>query len=303
MKTTIQLLIATALISSCSAAYARSSAYLENGWVSGFYSGQDAARDSVPQPAVPEPVIIEPAQDGSAEDLGPALTLPTQMPVPAPGLNITDEFRVAPPDYDEATALRLARNTKNYAAGNFGGWCYSYVADAMERTGIIRREQWYSLGIGVNHAADFAYWANRNPKTLRSQLNLAKMPTPSKASDLPMGAIVVYNRGTCGFSSRSGHIEVKVAPNLLCSDGCQPAYQECFGSAGTRAGISVYVPVKNAAKSERRFCRLTGNGEGKCLYRCNDGSDYEMPMKRPGPWDMDTVSAARDFCKQAILVY
>jgi hypothetical protein len=150
---------------------------------------------------------------------------------------------VTPADYDEATALRLARNAKYHSIGAFTGWCYSYVADAMEMTGLIRRDQWYSLGIGVNAAADFAAWANRNPATLRSQLRLAKIETPAKASDLPMGAIVVYNRGVCGFSGRSGHIEVKAAPNLLCSDGCQPAYQECFGSAGARAGISVYVPV------------------------------------------------------------
>jgi hypothetical protein len=227
------------LIINCSAAYARSSNYDENGWVIGFARNRTAAAAAVPAVPVPEPVIDEPAVEPAGLP-GPEFTLPTKPQLPAG----PEEPKAGQADYDETTALRLARNSKNRSIGAFTGRCYSYVADAMEMTGLIRRDQWYSLGIGVNAAADFAAWANRNPGTLRGQLKLAKMETPAKASDLPMGAIVVYNRGVCGFSGRSGHIEVKVAPNLLCSDGRQPAYQECFGSPVARAGISVYVPVK-----------------------------------------------------------
>lgn len=244
MKNRIMTLTLLSLIINCSAAYARSSNYDENGWVIGFAHKLTAAAETVPAASGPEPVIQEPAvepadQDTSAQP-GSELTLPPQPQLQAG----PEEAKVTPADYDEATALRLARTAKLRSIWSFTGWCYSYVADAMELTGIIRRDQWYSLGIGVNAAADFAVWANRNPVTLRGQLKLAKMPTPEKASDLPMGAIVVYNRGVCGFSGRSGHIEVKVAPSLLCSDGCQPAYQDCFDSPAARAGISVYVPVK-----------------------------------------------------------
>lgn len=243
MKNRIMTLTLLSLTISCSAAYARSSNYDENGFVIGF-AHKAAAAELVPAAPVPEPVIdepaVEPADEDTAGQLGSTeLTLPPQPQLQAG----PEEPKAAPADYDEATALRLARNSKRHSIGTFIGRCYSYVADAMEMTGLIRRDQWYSLGIGVNAAADFAAWANRNPGTLRSQIKLAKMETPAKASDLPMGAIVVYNRGVCGFSGRSGHIEVKVAPNLLCSDGCQPAYQECFGSAAARAGISVFVPV------------------------------------------------------------
>ena len=244
MKSQTLKLTLLSLIINCSAAYARSSAYDANGWVTGFAPKRTSASVTVPAVPVPEPVAEEPAAEPADQDtaaqLGPALTLPPQPQLQAG----PEDEKVTPADYDEAAALRLARNAKNHSIWSFTGWCYSYVADAMEMTGLIRRDQWYSLGIGVNAAADFAAWANRNPGTLRGQLGLAKMPTPAVASELPMGAIVVYNRGVCGFSGRSGHIEVKVAPNLLCSDGCQPAYQECFGRAGTRAGISVYVPVK-----------------------------------------------------------
>lgn len=305
MKTLTILTILSTLTIGSSAAYARSSAYTESGWVQGFYYGRSGARDAVPQPGVPEPVAAETdaeAQEpGSAAQLGPELT----GPAPAPqAVEAPEDLEAGLPDYDEETALRLARNAKRSALGYFTGWCYSYVADAMEMTGIIRRAQWYSLGIGVNAAADFASWANRNPGTLRSALKLARIETPARASDLPMGAIVVYNRGVCGFSPRSGHIEVKVAPDLLCSDGCQPAYQACFASSGARAGISVYVPVKKEApKSERRFCRLAGSYDGKCLYRCNDGSDHELPLKRPSPFDLSPAGGTAEMCKQAVFFY
>ncbi|MEI7529317.1 MAG: hypothetical protein WCK76_10270 [Elusimicrobiota bacterium] len=302
MKNRILELTLLTLITNCSAAYARSSAYDENGWVTGF-SPRAAAAVTVPAASVPVPVIPEPAAEpagqNTAAQLGPELTLPAQ-PLLQAG---PEEERTAPADYDEAAALRLARNARNHSLGAFTGWCYSYVADAMEMTGLIRRDQWYSLGIGVNAAADFAAWANRNPGTLRSQLKLAKMPTPSVAAELPLGAIVVYNRGVCGFSGRSGHIEVKVAPDQLCSDGCQPAYQACFGSAGARAGISVYVPVKKAGPQQKRFCRLTGSGDGKCRYTCNDGSDHESWMKRPDPWGENSFGQSNELCQQAVFTY
>ena len=299
MKTMVLKLTLLALTLNCSAAYARSSDYAENGWVNGFYFGQDAARETVPQPSAPAPAVEAAGPDAAAQ-LGPELTLPAQ-PVLQAG---PEEEKTAPPDYDEATALRLARSAKNHSLGSFTGWCDSSVADAMEMTGLIRRDQWYSLGIGVNAAADFAAWANRNAGTLRSQLKLAKMPTPSVAAELPLGAIVVYDRGTCGFRGRSGHIEVKVAPNLLCSDGCQPAYQSCFGSAGARAGISVYVPViKKSAAKDRRFCRLTGSGDGKCRYKCDDGSGYESAMKRPDPWNENSAGETMELCQQAVFTF
>jgi hypothetical protein len=114
----------------------------------------------------------------------------------------------------------------------------------MEWSGIIKPWQWSWLGIGPWSAADFATWANANPAAMRKHISMARIKTPEKISDLPVGGIVVYQRGACGFSSRHGHIEVVVSPGRLCSDGCQPAYQECFGNPGIRSRISVYVPVK-----------------------------------------------------------
>lgn len=302
MKNRIITLTLLSLIINCSAAFARSSDYDVNGFVIGFAPRLAALAEQVPAAPVPEPVIEEPAVEPAGQDtagqLGPELILPPQPQLQAG----TEEPKAAPQDYDEAAALRLARNAKNRSLGYFTGWCYSYVADAMEMTGFIRRDQWYSLGIGVNAAADFAAWANRNPGTLRSQLKLAKMETPARASDLPMGAIVVYNRGVCGFSGRSGHIEVKVAPNLLCSDGCQPAYQECFSSPAARGGISVYVPVRKVQKVESKVCRLAGSDGDKCRYNCSDGSQEERPLKRPSPWEQRPAAGEAEFCRQVLAI-
>ena len=248
MKNQIMKLTLFTLIINCSAAYARSSAYAENDWVNGFYFGQDAAAQR-PLPGVPKPAAAEPAPTAkdTAAQLGGELTFQPVARPSDPAVEIPDDLKAGGhPDYDEETALRLAGNAKRHSRGAFTGWCYSYVADAMEMTGIIRPGQWYSLGIGVDAAADFAAWANANPGNLRRALSLARLKTPENKAELPIGAIVVYSRGACGFSARSGHIEVVVTPNWLCSDGCQAAYQACFSDPGTRARISVYVPVKKA---------------------------------------------------------
>lgn len=145
--------------------------------------------------------------------------------------------------YDAEKAHRLAGIADANNAGAFGGRCYQYVAGFMEAAGVIRSEQWDELGISPFSAADFAYWANGNPDLL-SQIKLEKFETPAAASAIPVGSIVVYDRGACGFSGKHGHIEVAVAENYLCSDGCESFDQACLDDTDTRAQINVYIPVK-----------------------------------------------------------
>lgn len=113
----------------------------------------------------------------------------------------------------------------------------------MEAAGIIRPEQWGSLGIGPMHAADFAEWAVANPEAMRRELKLVKIPTPADRLAIPVGSIIVYERGVCGFSSRAGHIEVVTQPDWACSDGCESLDQTCFSDPVVREGIHVIVPV------------------------------------------------------------
>lgn len=167
---------------------------------------------------------------------------------PAAGKDATQA--VLSDDYDGEKAGRLARTALNNNAGYFSGRCYEFVANFMEWTGIIKPAQWDELGIGPNSAADFAAWANANPSALRKEISMARITTPEKVSDLPLGGIVVYERGACGFSGRHGHIEVVVGENQLCSDGCQSFDASCLEDPGTRARIHIYVPVKKVPQAD-----------------------------------------------------
>ncbi len=149
-----------------------------------------------------------------------------------------------PANYDAEKAQRLAYVAGKENLGYFNSQCYEYAANHMERAGIIRPEQWGELGIGPDSAADFAAWANANPVAMKGQLGLEKMQTPMTIAELPVGGIVVYERGACGFSKKHGHIEIVVSENKLCSDGCEGFEQACLDDDAVRARIHIYIPVK-----------------------------------------------------------
>lgn len=266
-----------------------------------------------PEAGAPEPVeSAESDQAAENFDFGTEKVSFYDGPVPA----------VGPGDmYDRQMALRLAGMARRHNRGYFSGWCYSYVADFMELSGIIRRPQWYSLGIGVAAAADFGAWANANPRTLRRSLRLSKIKTPSRTSDLPIGGIVVYPRGVCGFSSRSGHIEVVTAPNWLCSDGCQTMLSSCLSNPSVRSRISVFVPVKSgnqvvaaagaagsavnsavnsgmetaasAARQVLSLCTKVRGDSETCVYKCKNGGWLTRPA--PKPWGLIPARPCGEF--------
>lgn len=236
--------------------FSRLDAYDENGWVKGF--AHKRAEVQVPDPGEPVSAEEETGQDygepaeqpaGQLQD-APGQEEPTGQPAETPAQTPAEDAKesLLPPDFDAAKADRLAEIARRNNAGHFLGRCYEFVANFMEWGGIIKPWQWSWLGIGPWSAADFATWANAHPAAMRKHISMARIQTPEKTADLPVGGVVVYQRGACGFSSRHGHIEVVVSPDRLCSDGCQPAYQACFSNPGIRSRISVYVPVKNSAK-------------------------------------------------------
>ena len=152
-------------------------------------------------------------------------------------------------DYDAETGKRLARAAETGNLGYFNHSCYEYVAYHMQNAGVIRPEQWDQLRIGPDRAVDFAVWAVKNPETMRRELKLARIPTPSDKAEIPVGSIIVYGKGVCGFSSSSGHIEVLVRPDWACSDGCESLDQGCFEDAAAREQIYVITPVKSGSAS------------------------------------------------------
>lgn len=147
-------------------------------------------------------------------------------------------------EYDEAAGARLAAAAAKGNLGAFYGKCYEYVSYHMEAAGVIRPEQWGALSIGPDYAADFAEWAVANPVAMRRELKLVKIPTPADKMSIPVGSIIVYERGVCGFSRKAGHIEVVTRPDWACSDGCESLDQACFEDPAVSARIHVIVPVK-----------------------------------------------------------
>ncbi len=150
--------------------------------------------------------------------------------------------------YDSEMGARLAEAAEKGKLGKFKGKCYEYVAWHMDAAGILGFYKWVDMGIQPDysdHAADFAVWAAKNEEKMRSQMKLAILPTPENKDEVPLGSILVYDRGACDFSSKSGHIEVLTAPDRACSDGCESLDQKCFADPSIREHVHVYIPVKD----------------------------------------------------------
>ncbi|OGR79344.1 MAG: hypothetical protein A2X32_10445 [Elusimicrobia bacterium GWC2_64_44] len=147
-------------------------------------------------------------------------------------------------EYDAAAGAALGAAAAKGNLGAFYGKCYEYVSYHMEAAGVIRPEQWEQLKIGPDFAYEFADWAVANPEAMRRELKLVKLPTPADKLAVPVGAIIVYERGACGFSKRAGHIEVVTKADWACSDGCESLDQACFEDPSVSARIHVLIPVK-----------------------------------------------------------
>ena len=152
------------------------------------------------------------------------------------------------PAYDADLGRRLAQAAADGNAGEFMGKCYAYVARHMDAAGVLGFDNWVEMGIQPDYsddAADFFVWAAANQEKMRAQMRLAIIPTPASKHEVPLGSILVYDRGWCGFSQRSGHIEVLTAPDWACSDGCENLDQNCFADPQIREHVHVIIPVKN----------------------------------------------------------
>lgn len=107
----------------------------------------------------------------------------------------------------------------------FTGYCYSYVKSALQKVGIVDKKDIAAAGDGA-HAKLFSEFVEKNPALLKRKL--LRLPAPSWP--LPIGTIVVWSSGACGFSNASGHIEIitRIKPPQACSDGCQTFQVACL---------------------------------------------------------------------------
>lgn len=137
--------------------------------------------------------------------------------------------------YDAGLANALADAAYAGAVGYSMGRCYEYVWYALKSATGMTEARANQLGIPATSAYQFGDWADANPSALYSDFGLEKIS--STAADAPVGSVIVWEPGQCGFSSAHGHIEIVASPGYACSDFCGYMYDDC-------GNPRVYMPVK-----------------------------------------------------------
>ena len=155
-----------------------------------------------------------------------------------------------PPDFRQPSGLTTQEpplNSADLAAGaklaqiaardeiGFTGYCYSYVKSALQKAGIVDRSEIDSADDGA-HAKLFADFVDKNPALLHRKLLRVQPPR----WPLPIGSIVVWSAGACGYDAKSGHIEIitRIQPPQACSDGCATFQVACMEELGAAPALA-----------------------------------------------------------------
>ena len=133
---------------------------------------------------------------------------------------------------------RLANAARYNGSGRYSSSrCYEFVwADLRQVLGSHIE----STTVPSQSAYQFGDWADRNPQELSSTFHLRKSNVYPEAA--PLGRVIVWNPGQCGYSSRHGHIEIAVGGGQACSDFCAPIASAC-------SLPRVYVPIESNTSS------------------------------------------------------
>ncbi len=133
---------------------------------------------------------------------------------------------------------RLANAARYNGSGRYSSSrCYEFVwADLRQVLGSHIE----STTVPSQSAYQFGDWADRNPQELSSTFHLRKSNVYPEAA--PLGSVIVWNPGQCGYSSRHGHIEIAVGGGQACSDFCAPIASAC-------SLPRVYVPIESNTSS------------------------------------------------------
>jgi uncharacterized protein YraI len=119
-----------------------------------------------------------------------------------------------------ACMTKIARAATSRDGYGSGGKCYHYVKEhigAALGIGFEGVQQMVGDGYQLN-AADFARWIRDDPGGRASRSGFVRSNASLNA--LPLGAILVWQPGQCGYSSSAGHIEVNIGNGRACSDFC-----------------------------------------------------------------------------------
>jgi len=131
----------------------------------------------------------------------------------------------------------LAQSALNGSQGYSAGRCYEFVWGALRRVIGYKIED---TSVPETSAYQFGDWADRNPNDLARIFQLKKSSVyPEKA---PLGTVIVWNPGQCGYNGTHGHIEIAVGGGRACSDFCGYIKTTC-------AVPRVYIPSSSSSLS------------------------------------------------------
>jgi len=134
--------------------------------------------------------------------------------------------------YDARLGSKLAAVARSVDGDGSQGLCYRYVKNHIEGAGIPIRS--YIPDAYEASAYKFAVWAKSDPAGLAAA-GFAK--SSAGLDGLPLGAILVWRAGQCGYSAEHGHIEINIGGGRACSDFCGRIRRDC--------GMpDVYVPAQ-----------------------------------------------------------
>ncbi len=107
-------------------------------------------------------------------------------------------------NYDAKKGEKLTKTALSRSVG-WTGYCARYVKTAIKNAGLGRYESGH---------------AYQMPDILRRNNNFKEIGTSQvNVKDLPSGCILVYNRGSQGYSSEYGHVEITTGDGRAVSDG------------------------------------------------------------------------------------
>lgn len=107
-------------------------------------------------------------------------------------------------NYDSSAGEKLAKTALSNSKG-FTGYCATYVKKAIEKSGLGS----YENGNAYQMAS-----------ILRKNKNFEEIsPSSINVEDLPAGCVIVYNKGSQGYSPNYGHTEITTGDGRAVSDG------------------------------------------------------------------------------------
>ena len=106
-------------------------------------------------------------------------------------------------NYDANLAKKMAQNAANNAESSSQHECAKYVSDAIEDSGVsVTRGHAYQMIDNLRNNSHF------------KEISITK----DELKNLPAGCVLVYPKGSAGYSSEYGHIEITLGNGKAASD-------------------------------------------------------------------------------------